>query len=120
MKIGCTVAFVLLAIAATVIAAFLHHTSVLEWRFVIQRQITAVQSDGRNAVRISGFCGQGALSVKDIRVRRSGFAQLVTVRLFFARRGTTGHFQVDVPIEDGVNEIRFGEQEVLIWQRNPR
>ncbi|MGA7684109.1 MAG: hypothetical protein WCC32_00780 [Terriglobales bacterium] len=120
MKLGLTIALVVLAIAATVVVAFLHHTTVLEWKWVFQHQITAVQSGGQPAIRISGFCGESALSVKDISIQRSGMAQVVIVRVFLARGGTTGNFQVDVPIEDGINEIRFGKEKVLIWQRSPR
>ena len=34
---------------ATAIVAILHHTTVLEWKFVFQHQITAVQSGGQSA-----------------------------------------------------------------------
>ena len=111
---------VVLAICATVLLALLSHTSVLEWRSVMNSQITTVQSGGQPTVRISGFCGHSALSVKDISVQRSGAAQLLTVRVFLARRGTTGDFQVDVPVLNGINEIRFGRQKVVVWQRSPK
>ena len=120
MKLGFAVALVALVIAAAVVVGFLHQTMVLEWDFVMQRQIIAVQNGGRPAIRISGLSGHSALSVKDISVQRSGSAQLVIVRVFLARRGTTGNFHVDVPVQDGINEIRFGNQEALIWQRPTR
>jgi hypothetical protein len=84
LKLGLAVALAVLAIAATVIVPFLHHTTVLEWRFVFQPHITALQSGGQTAIRISGLCGHSALSVKDISVQRSGTSQVVTVRVFFA------------------------------------
>ena len=119
VKLGLALVLVVLVTMATVIVEFFHQTTVLEWRFVFQPQITAVKSNGQPAIQVSGFSGHSALAVKDISVRRSGKARLVTVRLFLVRRGTTGNFQVYVPVEDGINEIRFGKEEVLIWQRGP-
>lgn len=46
--------------------------------------------------------------------------ELVTVRVSLVRRGTSGTFQVDVPLRDDINEIRFGQQEIVIWQRHPK
>jgi hypothetical protein len=120
MKRGITLALVALAIAATVVIASLRHTEILEWKDVFQSRIVQVERDGVPAVRISGLCGHSAMSVRDINQQGRGSAQLVTVRIFLARRGTTGNFQVDVPVREDINEIRFGQLETVIWQRNPK
>ena len=120
MKLALTVALVVLAIAATIVVAFLRHTQFLEWKDVVQPQITEVQSGGLAAVRVSGLCGHSAMSVRDVSSEKYGSAQLITVRIFLARRGTTGNFQVDVPVHEDISEIRFGQQETVIWQRHPK
>jgi len=120
MRLGPTVALVVLGIAATMVIVFLRHTEVLEWKDVFQSRITEVERDGVPAVRISGLCGHSAMSVRDITQQRRGSAQLITVRVFLARRGTTGSFQVDLPVRKDINEIRFGQQETIIWQRHPK
>ncbi len=35
----------------------------------------------------------------------------------FTRPGATGTFEYDVSVPDSVNEIRFGNNEALIWAR---
>jgi hypothetical protein len=120
MKLALAVVLVMLAVGATAVIGFLRHTTVLEWKDVFQSQLTEVQSSGQPAIRVSGLCGQSALSVKDITVQRDGPAELVTVRVSLARRGTSGTFQVDVPVRDDINEIRFGQQKIVIWQRHPK
>jgi hypothetical protein len=59
------------------------------------------------------------MSVRDLTLQRRGSVQLVTVRVFLTRRGTTGYFQVDVPVYEDISEIRFGQEETVIWQRHP-
>jgi hypothetical protein len=110
----------MLAVGAIAIIGILRHTTVLEWQDVFQSQLTEVQSSGQPAIRVSGLCGHSALSVKDITVKRDGPMELVTVRVSLVRRGTSGTFQVDVPLRDDINEIRFGQQEIVIWQRHPK
>jgi hypothetical protein len=122
MKRAGTVAPVALAIGvitvvASVLIFFFFHTMVLERSDVWDFHLTEIRNGGVSAIRISGFCRHSALSVKDISVRRIDSAQLVTVRVFLTRRATTGDIQIDVPVPDGVNEVRFGQRQAVIWHR---
>jgi hypothetical protein len=106
-----------ITVVASVLVFFFFHTTVLERSDVWDFHLTETRNGGVSAIRISGFCRHTALSVKDISVRRVDSEQVVIVRVFMSRRGTTGDFQVDVPVPDGVNEVRFGRLQAVIWRR---
>jgi hypothetical protein len=109
-----------ITVVASVLVFFFFHTTVLERSDVWDFHLAEIRNGGVSAIRISGFCRHSASSVKDISVRRIDSAQVVTVRVFLARRGTTGDIQIDVPVPDGVNEVRFGQRQVVIWRRQSR
>jgi len=58
------------------------------------------------------------MSVYDIKTRRSNSTVTVFVYIFLVLPGTNGYFNYDVPVPEGVNEIRFGKNEAVIWHRN--
>ncbi len=93
------------------------HTLTLERPAVMQLQVVELQQGRSTVVRISGFSGHSAYSVKKITSRVENDTITVIVHLFLARKGTTGNFQYDVPVPESVNEIRFGQKKELIWKR---
>jgi hypothetical protein len=79
--------------------------------------VEEIRDSGSPTVRVSGSSGHSALSVKNISTKKDGSSVVVLVHLFLARRGTTGDFKYDVVLPDSVNEIRFGKDKAVIWQR---
>jgi hypothetical protein len=114
----------LCALAAVAVAAavagvgFYRHTMVLERNFAMNLKVTEIQQGENRVVRISGFCGHSSQSVKDITTRRAGSSIVVLVHIWLVRNGATGAFEYDVPVPDGVNDVRFGNDQVVIWRRN--
>jgi hypothetical protein len=108
-------AFGALCVLAT--AAIYEHTDVMERKSAMFFKVTEL--DGSTlVVGISGTSATGYLSVKDISTQRVGSSIDVYVHTFLTRSGTSGNFRFDVPVPLGVNEIRFGNDKVLIWHRN--
>jgi hypothetical protein len=117
VKTVAVVSVCLFAVAAVAVVLFYCHTMVLERNRTAEFRVEEVHGNGPLVVRISGFCGHSAMSVKNITSRRADTSIVVLVHIFFVRSGTTGNFQYDVPVPDGVNEIRFGKEQVVIWHR---
>lgn len=97
MKIAAIVTMCVLAVGAVAFVLISRRTMVLERRYVIYLKVAELKNNGTTVVRISGFCGHGALSVKDVTARRVDSSINVIVNLFLARPGTTGDFRYDVP-----------------------
>jgi hypothetical protein len=93
------------------------HTVILERKYVVHLQVVELQHGRSTVVRISSLSGLSAYSVKKITSHVEGDMKTVIVRLFLARRGTSGNFQYDVLVPESVNEIRFGQASELIWRR---
>lgn len=94
-----------------------NHTTVLERPNVLNLKAEQVPSDGIPKVRVSGLCWNSSESVKNITVDREPHSVTVFVHIFLTRRGTTGNFSFDVPIPDGIDEIRFGKERAVVWRR---
>jgi hypothetical protein len=107
----------ILALVVVVIIYFFHHTMVLERNSVVDFKATELQHDGVHIVRISGLCGHSSMSVRDISQKKLDSSIVVFVHIFLVRPGTTGYFQYDVAVPEGIKVIRFGNSEAVIWQR---
>jgi hypothetical protein len=111
---------VLAAVAIVVLLSVTYvwwgYTSVLE-RKVAFLQVVELQHGKSTVVRITGFSGESACSVKKITSHVENGTITVFVHLFLAREGTSGNFQYDVHVPESVNEIRFGKKRELIWSR---
>jgi hypothetical protein len=118
MKAGVVIAFCALVVGAVVIVHYYRHAMVLERRFVAEFKVAEIQHDSIHFVRISGLCGHSSMSVYDIAEKRSDSSVTVLVYISLVLPGTNGYFHHDVQILDGVNEIRFGKSEAVIWRRD--
>ncbi len=93
-----------------------YHTSVVELPAVGLR-VTDLRDNGQPVVRVWGVMADSYRSIKKVEVHRSGPAQVVVVRVRLAHAPMGACFRVDVPIPDGVEQIRFGEGKAIIWSR---
>lgn len=118
MKIAAVVTICVLAVGAVAYVLIYRKTMVLERRYVINLKVAELKTNGTMVVQISGRCGHGAWSVKDVTIRRADSSINVIVNLFWPRRGSTNEFRYNVPVSDGVNQISFGRNEAIIWQRS--
>ena len=116
-KVAVSLCVIVLVVAIGPAYFYWFHTVTLERTNVIGLDVAEIRDHGFLTVRISGLSGNSALSVKDISTQRAGSSLVVLVHLFLARRETTGSFKYDVLVPDSVNEIRFGEDKAIIWQR---
>jgi hypothetical protein len=94
-------------------------TMTLERQATLQLEVVPILDQSRSLrVRISGLSGHSAMSVYDAKVRRSGDALDVLVRLELARGpDSRGDFKLDVEVPEDINVIRFGTSREEIWHR---
>jgi len=116
-KVAASLGVIVLVVAIVPAYFYWFYNVTLERPNVIGLNVAEIRDSGFLTVRISGLSGQSALSVKDISTQRAGSSVVVLVHLFLARRETSGSFKYDVLVPDSVNEIRFGEDMAIIWQR---
>jgi hypothetical protein len=67
---------------------------------------------------ISGLCGKSAYSVYDISSVTDRGVLLVRAKIHVARTGESGRFTYKLDITPDVNELRFGDQQHLLWKRS--
>ena len=110
----------LIVVAACLSVAYFWwwNTIVLERRTVMNMRVVELEHGPPAVLRISGLSGHSACSVKDVQSRIENTSVVVTVRVFLARKGTSGYFQHDVVVPEYVNEIRFGNDKEVIWRRD--
>ncbi|MGA3082525.1 MAG: hypothetical protein ABSD44_14325 [Terracidiphilus sp.] len=118
MKMVAIVALCVLAVGAAIGIYWFRHASVLERKYVVGLRADEFQHGGIHVVRISGLCGHSSMSVYDVKAQRLDSSINVLVYINLVLPGTKGYINYDVPIPDGVNEVRFGKEKVVIWRRN--
>jgi hypothetical protein len=72
---------------------------------------------GSTVVRITGYEGHSAYSIKKVTQERAGSSIVVLVYLFIARAPDTRDLNIDISVPESVNEIQFGKQRTLVWKR---
>ena len=120
-RIALTVASGLLIVAGVLAGLGLYvvnRTHVLERNAALGVKVAEFRSNGGGQfVRVSGFSGESACTVKNVTVKRYGPSVAVFVHVHLAHKGEAGDFQYDVPVPSDVNSIRFGNEGSVIWNR---
>ena len=114
-----TFALCMLTVVAVAIGLISHHATVLERRIAMDFKAVEIRTEGIPNVHLSGFCGNSSMSVKNVTFDREPHSVTVLIHIFLTRKGTTGNFSFDVPIPEGIDEIRFGKERVIVWRRTP-
>ena len=68
-------------------------------------------------LRLSGLVFKSAMSVQDITAKEEGKRLMVLVRIALARPGTSGSFNYELVVPDGVDEVVFGNERTVVWKR---
>jgi hypothetical protein len=90
---------------------------VLEVRDVQFFKVEVVQGVLPLRLKISGLAFQSAMSVTKITTKTDGHSIVILVHLGLAKKGTSGSFEYALPVPDEVNEVRFGNDAVIVWRR---
>lgn len=92
---------------------------ILEYKDVQSIKATEIPDRTPLALKISGLVVHSALSVEKITTTAEGSSLIVYVHLAIARPGLSGRFERELPVPDSINEVRFGNENVVIWKRTP-
>ncbi len=95
---------------------FLHGAGTLSYEDTTNFKVSETNDLGTPVVHISGFAFHGALTVKGITVEPEGLSLVVLVHLTLVGKGHNP-FDCDVRVPDWANEIRYGKERKIIWQR---
>jgi hypothetical protein len=112
-----TVVAIFGALCVVAAAAVYEHTDVMERKSAVSFKVTELEHANIPVVSISGSSATGYMSVKNVSTRTVGSSIDVCVHIFLARSGTSGTFRFDA-VTSGINQIRFGNDKVVIWKRN--
>jgi hypothetical protein len=118
MRKAAFVALCVFVVGVAVMVQSNRHATVLERNMVVDFKTSEIQHDGIRVVRISGLCGHSSMSVYSITAQRSNSSIIVHVYIGLVLRGTNRYIHYDVRVPDGVNDIRFGKAEAVIWRRD--
>jgi hypothetical protein len=81
-------------------------------------KVTELADRSPLALRVSGLAFHSGLAVDRITIQTRGSSLTIYVHLTPARAGLSGSFEHEVEIPTSVNEVQFGNSEVVIWRRN--
>lgn len=111
------VCILLLLLTAGVFAAF-EYGSAVSRRAVFDLQIAANRPQHPQIVTIDGKIANSSMAVRSVQQHRSGRCIVVVVRESLdTRHWRSGEFHLDVPVQDGIDEIAFGNRNDVIWHR---
>ncbi|OGF49121.1 MAG: hypothetical protein A2231_12455 [Candidatus Firestonebacteria bacterium RIFOXYA2_FULL_40_8] len=96
------------------------NTNVLDYNSVFGfKTVNIVGSKGR-FVEISGLCGHSAFFVKKIVEEK--YKNEITVKIYLTLhkfgKSASGGFDHKIKIDDGTENIYFGNEKHLIWSKN--
>jgi len=95
---------------------------VLELNHWQRLEVSDVPRNGEDIVHISGPFIDSGLAITNVSTRRHGTSIIVLVHAFLTQAGfgDNGRLQYDVIVPANVNDIRFGNNKAIIWQRNQK
>jgi hypothetical protein len=114
-------AFIVMSVVAVFVGGaaaylFLHDTGTLSYEATTNFKVSETNDLGTPVVHISGFAFHGALTVKEVTVEPEGLSLVVLVHLKLVGKGHNP-FDCDVRVPDWANEIRYGKERKIVWQR---
>ncbi|WP_211443997.1 hypothetical protein [Collimonas humicola] len=80
------------------------------------KMVEAVSSSSP-ILEISGLAFHSSLAVSEMTSKLENESLSIFVHLVPVKKGLSGNFTYEIPVLSGVNEIRFGNQAVVIWKR---
>jgi hypothetical protein len=90
---------------------------ILEFKHVLHYKLV-VNPDTKVPEKISGVCGASAYCVQGITTKTNGTALTVLVTIGLCKDNQTGGFSYPLKIADNITELKFGNDEHLLWKRH--
>lgn len=90
-------------------------TMVVEAKDVKFYEVSEIHKDSGAYVRIHGLVFHSSLAVERIEMRTHDSAIVVEVYLIPAKKGLSGSFTTEVPLQGDVKKVLFGKAETQIW-----
>jgi hypothetical protein len=90
---------------------------ILEFEHVLQYKLELDPST-KVPDKISGLCGASSYCIQDVTSRTNGTTLVMLVRIGVCKKGQSGNFSFPLSLSDGIQELRFGEKQTLIWTRS--
>lgn len=109
--------FSILILAIFPVSCFSGDKLVLEKSDVQFFKAEEIINKKQRTLSISGLAFHSSLAVSDIKIVEKETTLSVLVFLTPARKGLSGSFSVEVPIPESVNDVKFGNEKIVIWQR---
>lgn len=94
-------------------------TMVLEYKYVGQFKVDELEEENLKYLEISGYSLHSSLNVKNIKEIKEGNNIIIKVYLTIRKTNKTsdGNFTYRLKINDEINQVLFGEEQKVIWQR---
>lgn len=81
-------------------------------------EIRKVKLGDTHVLRVKGLVFHSALAVDTVEITNRGSNINIMVKLTPARKGLSGMFQIDVPVQDN-SHVLFGPSNVQVWPPMP-
>lgn len=68
-------------------------------------------------LEVRGFVSHSSLGIKKVRTYQSNDVLYVKAGLAMAEKDVSGKVEINLKIDEQISEVRFGNQEEIIWSR---
>ena len=89
---------------------------ILEFDNVIQYRLD-LNPKTKVPEKVSGTCFRSSFCVRDIMTKTNKSTLVVLVTIGFCQEGQSGSFSYPLKVGDDITELRFGNNEHLLWRR---
>jgi hypothetical protein len=91
--------------------------TVLEHKDVQSFRVVELNGHPQQTIRISGLTFKSSMSVRRIETRERANSIIVLVFIGLAKENESGSFSYDLILSPSVQDVRFGDNEIVIWRR---
>jgi hypothetical protein len=90
---------------------------ILESKDVQFFKVVEAVSSPSPILKISGLAFHSSLAVSEMASKLENESLVILIHLVPVKKGLSGNFSYDISVPSGVNEVRFGNEAVVIWKR---
>lgn len=91
---------------------------ILEYKDVQFPKVQETKNNNSVSLNISGLAFHSSLAVSNIETRIENHSLMVYVNLIIAKEGLSGSFSYELAVPNSIDEVRFGNEKILIWSRS--
>jgi hypothetical protein len=92
-------------------------TKTLELQYTSDLKVIEQKNDNTITVNITGLCAHSAYVVKRIDKKTDKGSVYIKVIIEPATNGGSGNFNINVPINEKIYEILYGNNKNVIWRK---